>query len=164
MLALLTRFGRSFTGWTKLVTHEGVTVLFPEHPMRACSTSESPWGTMYCTMYRGQWKDSTASSILTIRDYDSATLLEPDQLFSGWKEEFKRAMNEHHLPLVRVKEKLSVDKHHRCDLLYANREETQFTRVSLIAQGNRLIILFAVGMLQEVLTPACSESFRSLRP
>ena len=164
MLALFNNFfARSHTGWTKLTTPEGINVLFPQKSNRVCSSADTQLGQMNCTIYSGRWEKSTASTILTVRDYQTATPLEPNDLSASWKDEFQHAMQVSQIKKYLMKECVTEGQHPRCDLLYTNREQTTYTRVSLIANGNRLIVLFTVGMLQEVLAPACSECFQSIR-
>lgn len=163
MLALFNIFARSYTGWTRLTTVEGIQVLFPQNATRATSVAETPLGTMHCTLYSGHWLNSNASSILSIRDYQSETTLDPYTLFNNWKAEFIEAMEVSGVRKHRIKQSVTEGKYTRCDLLYTNNEETTYTRVCLVAAGNRLIILFTVGMLQEVLTPACSECYSSIK-
>lgn len=164
MLALFhTVFGRSYSGWTRLTTNEGVKVLFPQKAHRACSVAETPVGPMNCVLYSGRWENSSANSILAIRDYQTDATLSAEGLFASWKADFQDAMHVTGVYKRILRENIVDGVHPRCDLLYTNEDETTFTRVSLIAQNNRLIVLFTVGMLQEVLAPACCESYRGIR-
>lgn len=164
MLALFNNmFRRNHAGWARLTTLEGVTLLFPEQHTRACCVSESPFGPMRCAYYSARWESGNASSFLTVRDYYSETPIDAVTLFENWKQEFLAAIESSGIRRYLVKEKLTEGTNSRCDLLYSNKEETTFSRICLIAEGNRLIVLFTVGMLQEVVAPANDECFRSIR-
>lgn len=163
MLALLNFFKPTHQNWQKIKTHEGVRLLFPEFPTRKCSQSESPLGTIHVTLYSGKLPESNFSAILSVRDYTPIKPAQAGDYFQEWKDEFNRTMELMGISTQLVREAHTDGKHPRCDLLFVNHDETVYTRVGLISQGTRLVILFAVGMLQEVSGPACSDCFRSLR-
>ncbi|HQR07889.1 MAG TPA: hypothetical protein PLN21_13760 [Gemmatales bacterium] len=163
MLALLNWFRPRHTGWSKLATHEGVKVLFPDYPTRKCSISESPLGKINVIHYSGKLQETTFSTILSIRDYQPSIQAEAEDYFQDWKDEFKRSMQVCNIEMFLIKESMVQGKAPRCNLLFTNADETVYTRVSLLCEGTRLVILFACGMLQEISGPACSECFRSIR-
>lgn len=164
MIALFNSMrNRSFGSWTRMTTSEGVHVFFPQQATHVCSVAETPFGPMKCSVYSSAWNNNNANSILAIRDYESPTPLQPDDLFLSWKSDFRNAMDVSGVYKHVVDECYTQGKFSRYDLLYANREETAFTRVCLIAQGNRLIVLFTVGMFQDVNGPECKECYRSIR-
>lgn len=163
MLALLNWFRRSYPGWSKLTTLEGVSVLFQENAKRTSSNTDNPYGRFTGTTYSASGSESTFSTMLIVRDYTPGQSVPSEERFTSWKAEFKHAMQVYEVSINLVKEQLIPGQHPRCDLLFTNHDETVYTRVSLIAQEDRLVILFACGMLQEVSGPACSECFRSIR-
>lgn len=163
MLALLNWFKPAFDNWQRLRTPEGVGVLFPAFPARSCSQSQSPLGSIHVTTYSGKLPESCFTAILSIREYSSIKSCEADDYFFDWRDEFNRTMEITGIRHYLVKETRTDGKIPRCELLFANHDETIYTRISLNAQGPRLVILFAVGMLQEVSGPACSEYFRSVQ-
>lgn len=164
MLALLLNwFKPAYPHWKTLHTPESVRLLFPEFPTRKCSQSESPLGGIHVTLYSGKLPGTNFSAILSIRDYTLNQPATSHDLFNDWKGEFNRTMEMNGMQKKILREVHTELKHPRCDLLFANHDDTVYTRVSLIAQGNRLVILFAVGMLQEISGPACSEFFNSVR-
>ncbi len=163
MLALLNWFRRSFPGWSRLMTLEGITVLLQENSKRKCSTTDNSFGRFTSTTYSSCSSAGTFSTMLTIRDYSPGQSEGSKERFANWKAEFNHAMEAYQISCHLIKEQLVKRQHPRCDLLYTNHDETVYTRVSLIAQDDRLVILFACGMLQEISGPACTECFRSIR-
>ncbi|MFO0814985.1 MAG: hypothetical protein U0796_17320 [Gemmatales bacterium] len=163
MLALLNFFQTRYAGWKQLIVPEGVKLLFPENPMHKLSASQSPLGQIKVSLYSASLPQSGYSTILCIRDYDAEELLEAKSLFNDWKCEFVQTMEAAGIKKFLVREKCHGDVHPTCDMLLSDAMETSFTRVRLVAQGNRLIVLFAVGNLQEVSSPAVTESFSSMR-
>ncbi len=163
MLALLNWFRPSHHGWTKLTTLEGVTVLYPNSTFRKSSQANSPLGLMDVTLYTGHLEKSNFSIILSIRDFVPGNPAKPEDYFQTWKDEFNQTMESYQIEKALVTERHFPGDAPRYELLYTNADQSVFTRVTLISQFNRLVILFAVGMLQEVSGPACGECFRSIR-
>jgi len=163
MLALLGWFRRSYPGWCRLSTLEGVTLLFQENARRTCSTTDNSFGRFASTTYSARGNEGAFTSMLTVRDYSPGEPVSSEERFASWKAEFNHAMEAYRISSHLIKERTIAGQHPRCDLLFTNHDETVYTRVSLISQGDRLVILFACGMLQEVSSPACSECFRSIR-
>lgn len=163
MLALLNWFGRSHQGWSKLTSLEGVKVLFPNNPLCKYSQADSPLGPMNVSLYSSRLENSRFSVILSVRDFMPGNTAQSEEYFEHWKNEFQQTMQAYQIQKTLVKQSLTPGQAPRLDLLYSNADGTTFTRVSLISQGTRLIILFAVGMLQEISGPACTECFRSIR-
>ena len=163
MLALLNWFRPSHHGWTKLTTLEGVTVLFPSNTFRKSSQANSPLGMMDVALYTGHLEKSNFSIILSIRDFVPGNDAKPEDYFQAWKDEFSQTMESYQIQKLLVTERHHPGDAPRCELLFTNADQSAFTRVTLISQFNRLVILFAVGMLQEVSGPACGECFRSIR-
>src|SRR4051794_39718096 len=110
MLALLNWFRPRYPGWSKLNTHEGVKVLFPDYPVRKCSTSESPLGKVNVTLYSGKLEDTTFSNILSIRDYEPSKVADAGDYFEDWKAEFKRTMEIYNIETNLIKESLIEGK------------------------------------------------------
>lgn len=163
MLALLNFFQRRHAGWKQLIVPERVKLLFPDCPMHKYSVSESPLGQINVSLYSASIPHSGFSTILCIRDYQSESLIEAKDLFKDWKREFVNTMEASGIQKHLVKEKCHGDVNSTCDLLLSDAMETSFTRVRLVAMGNRLIILFAVGNLQEISCPAVTESFTNMQ-
>lgn len=163
MLALLNWFHRSYAGWSRLTTLEGISLLFQDNPVRTCSTTDNSFGRFTSTTYSAKSNEGGFTTLLTVRDYPLEHAGSPEDRFTSWKAEYCHAMQAYQISCNLVQEHRSDGRHPRCDFLFTNGDETIYTRVSLISQGNRLIILFACGMLQDVSSKACSESFRSIR-
>lgn len=163
MLALLNWFLPFHPGWSKLTTNEGVIVFFPNSTLRSRSQADSPLGLMDVALYTGFLENSNFSIMLSIRDFEPGNPAKPEDYFQVWKDEFNQLMEPSQIQTRLFTERRYPGDAPRCELLFANADQSVFTRVTLFSQSNRLVILVAVGMLQEVTGPACSECFRSIR-
>lgn len=163
MIALFGLFNRKLAGWKKMTTAEGISLLFPLNPVRKPSQSETPIGKINVTLYSAGMPGTNFSAILSIRDFEPKWAATAADYFADWRAEFTRTMEVCQVDMKQCREEMHESGTPRCDLLFTNEAETSYTRVSLLSKGTRLVILFAVGKLEEVAGPACSECFRSIR-
>lgn len=163
MIALFGLFSRKHAGWTRLHTSEGIRVLFPVNPVRKLSDSQSPLGKINVALYSAGISGTNFSAILSIREYEPLWAATAADFFADWRAEFIGSMEQCGIDLKLLQEELPTGRTPRCDILFTNTTETSYTRVSLLSQGTRLVILFAVGTLAEIGGPACSECFHSIQ-
>lgn len=163
MLALFSLFIPAYRGWKKLSTPEGVRLLFPHSPIRSHSASNTSLGPIQLTTYSAKSENSAFTTILSIRDFDNRTDLSPEDMINSWRMEYDQTMHQAGIDSVLKQEEYLPGKNSRCNLLYTNQSETLFTRISLLTCRNRIVILFAVGKLDDISNDACKACFQSIR-
>lgn len=163
MLALLSLLFPGYRGWRKLHTSEGVRLLFPLSPARKTSESNTPLGPIQLTVYSARSKKTSFSAILSIRDFTASSEISPNDMIRSWRAEYDQNMQQAGVDTHLNQEEFLPGEYPRCNLLYSDKTETVFTRISLLTSRGRLVALFAVGRLHEITDDACIECFRSIR-
>ncbi len=163
LIGLLRRPTTSNACWQEVAFRQGCRVLFPGRPTGKKSRSVTALGKANITHYRAEDTENRVAVILAVRKFGWLNPHGAEAHFDAWQAEFLGNMVvagvEQSLKHVQTLPGTPATR----ELLFANPQESVFTRVLLTFHRRRLYILFAVGSTEAVARPVVSQCFQSFR-